>query len=196
MKKLIRLTEGDLHRIVEGSVRRALNELDWKTYMNAAKKSYDRWKNDNDDDEAADRADDFTYAAKDSFMKKHNIDKRPDRARFKANFAYPSYDDNDYEPKVTGDLTDWYTQDAERSWPNRRQSFVNYHSDPDIRRGVKFDDEWPRKGQDGFDVPTTRTTLNNRDYADSEDFLGNAYNDINHYNTGKSRYVKGKGWTN
>lgn len=41
-KKLIRLTESDLHRIIENSVKRVLkesqlNELDWKTYMNAAR---------------------------------------------------------------------------------------------------------------------------------------------------------------
>jgi len=27
MKKLIRLTEGDLHRIIEGAVKRTLNEI-------------------------------------------------------------------------------------------------------------------------------------------------------------------------
>ena len=33
-KKLIRLTEGDLHRIVKESVNRVLTELDWTTYSN------------------------------------------------------------------------------------------------------------------------------------------------------------------
>ena len=37
-KKLIRLTESDLHRIVKESVNRVLTELDWKTYANAARK--------------------------------------------------------------------------------------------------------------------------------------------------------------
>ena len=36
-KKLIRLTESDLHGIVKESVNRVLTELDWKTYANAAK---------------------------------------------------------------------------------------------------------------------------------------------------------------
>lgn len=36
-KKLIRLTEGDLHRIIKESVNNILSEMDWKTYMNAAK---------------------------------------------------------------------------------------------------------------------------------------------------------------
>ena len=38
MKKVIRLTESDIHRIVENSVKKVLTELDWKTYQNAASK--------------------------------------------------------------------------------------------------------------------------------------------------------------
>jgi len=37
-KKIIRLTESDLHKIVKESVNRVLTELDWKTYANAARK--------------------------------------------------------------------------------------------------------------------------------------------------------------
>lgn len=35
-KKLIRLTENDLHRIIKESVNKVLTELDWKTYASAA----------------------------------------------------------------------------------------------------------------------------------------------------------------
>lgn len=38
MKKVIKLTESDIHRIVKNSVKRILSELDWKTYANAAGK--------------------------------------------------------------------------------------------------------------------------------------------------------------
>ena len=37
-KKLIRLTESDLHRIVKESVNKILNEMDWKAYQSAADK--------------------------------------------------------------------------------------------------------------------------------------------------------------
>lgn len=37
-KNIIRLTEGDLHRIVKESVNKVLTELDWKTYASAANK--------------------------------------------------------------------------------------------------------------------------------------------------------------
>ena len=39
MKQRIRLTEGDLHRIIRGCVNEALNELDWRTYASAADKA-------------------------------------------------------------------------------------------------------------------------------------------------------------
>ena len=39
MRKLVRLTEGDLHRIVENSVRKALNEISTDTIGNTFQKS-------------------------------------------------------------------------------------------------------------------------------------------------------------
>ena len=46
-KKLIRLTESDLHKVIKESVNKVLTELDWKTYDSAmrkaaAKKDFDR----------------------------------------------------------------------------------------------------------------------------------------------------------
>ena len=38
MKQIIRLTEGDLHDIIRKSVNNIIQELDWKTTMNAARK--------------------------------------------------------------------------------------------------------------------------------------------------------------
>ena len=42
MRRRIRLTESDLHKVISESVRQYLTELDWKTYMNAARKAADR----------------------------------------------------------------------------------------------------------------------------------------------------------
>ena len=39
MKKIVRLTESDLHGIIRNSVNKILSELDWRTYANAANKS-------------------------------------------------------------------------------------------------------------------------------------------------------------
>ena len=38
-KRLIKLSESDLHNIVKESVNKVLTELDWRTYASAAKKS-------------------------------------------------------------------------------------------------------------------------------------------------------------
>ena len=61
-KKLIRLTESDLHKVIKESVNKVLTELDWKTYANAAKKAREqgrdsRW----DFDRATERALDKQY---------------------------------------------------------------------------------------------------------------------------------------
>lgn len=44
MKKIVRLTEGDLHNIIRKSVNNIIQELDYKTYGNAANKSAERQK--------------------------------------------------------------------------------------------------------------------------------------------------------
>ena len=44
MKKIVRLTESDLHGIIRNSVNKILSELDWRTYANAANKSAERQK--------------------------------------------------------------------------------------------------------------------------------------------------------
>jgi len=38
MKKILRLTEGDLHNFIKESIKNVLSELDWKTYASAARK--------------------------------------------------------------------------------------------------------------------------------------------------------------
>ena len=44
MKKIVRLKEGDLHNIIKESVNNIIQELDWRTYANAANKSAERQK--------------------------------------------------------------------------------------------------------------------------------------------------------
>lgn len=39
----VRLTESQLHSVIKESVRQMLSELDWKTYINAAKKRHDQY---------------------------------------------------------------------------------------------------------------------------------------------------------
>ena len=87
MKQIIRLTEGDLHNIIKKSVNNIIQELDWKTTMNAArkrKKQADNLRNDygkmfpksrmsssrNDYD---DKSDELEKYSQDSFNKQYNL---------------------------------------------------------------------------------------------------------------------------
>ena len=47
----VRLTEGQLHNVIRESVNNILNEIDWKTYDNAATKRIRRKKDPDDIDE-------------------------------------------------------------------------------------------------------------------------------------------------
>ena len=68
MKKVIRLTENDLHRIVKNSVKKVLTELDWKTYHSAAKKSSTN----------PTRASKFSQAAEKAFNKQYGFNDSED----------------------------------------------------------------------------------------------------------------------
>jgi hypothetical protein len=62
-KKTIKLTESDLHKIIKESVNNILTELDWKTYINAARKRKEQanefrkkyWKGRNSHDNMSDK---------------------------------------------------------------------------------------------------------------------------------------------
>ena len=74
-KKLIRLTESDLHRIVKESVNKILTELDWKTYANAARKRYGNAYADNSgratNRQELEKGNQLSQAANNAFQKQH-----------------------------------------------------------------------------------------------------------------------------
>ncbi len=69
MKQRIRLTEGDLHRIVRKCINEALDEMEWPTYYHAAKKMYN-----SDKPNSYDRAQSLMDKAVKEFNKKHSFD--------------------------------------------------------------------------------------------------------------------------
>ena len=71
MKKVIRLTESDLHRVIKESVKQVMNELDWRTYQSASDKAAQRGD--------SPRAEKFQRAAYNSFNREngYGIDKIP-----------------------------------------------------------------------------------------------------------------------
>jgi len=74
-KKLIRLTESDLHQIIKESVNKVLTELDWKTYANAARKRYDNAYADNSgratNQQELEKGNQLSQAANNAFQKQH-----------------------------------------------------------------------------------------------------------------------------
>ena len=70
-KKLIRLTESDLHKIIKESVNKVLTELDWKTYASAANKSNRRYFENGHNKKDLGRVGKFSDAAVKSFKEKY-----------------------------------------------------------------------------------------------------------------------------
>ena len=104
-KKLIRLTESDLHRIVKESVNQVLTELDWKTYANAARKRYDNAYADNSgratNQQELEKGNQLSQAANNAFQKQHggttiNTASQPQQA------GYYDPAKNDYQNYMNG----------------------------------------------------------------------------------------------
>lgn len=177
MKQLIRLTEGDLHRIVENSVRKTLNELDWRTYRNAAIKSRE-----NGDDwsvEHSGRPEDFLQASDLSFANQYFDDPKLDS-------DYHYYDNDSFDhvyltknsklnPDRTGcraDIDDYVAAVANPKWMRDKDNDGPYYRDT-YKNGENRMGSWG-KGTDRM--------------------LDNANNAIKRYRNGDSKYIKGKGW--
>jgi hypothetical protein len=175
MKRRVRLTEGDLHRIVKESVNRMLTELDWKTYQNAAKKAHLRALDDYSgqagrgkyDAEKYNgylkRASNFRKAAEDAFNREHGYDD----GRFHLGL------DSNMHGSSNGHYR--YTDD----------SSINTHDRNDI---LDWGGERPYDLDYSFDRGWVPQEVNNRYDA--------AKQELADYKRGKYSYQKGKGWQN
>ena len=67
----VRLTEGQLHNVIRESVSQILNELDWKTYDNAADKKFKRMQNKDDSDEFHREVSPLFAASRTAYYKKY-----------------------------------------------------------------------------------------------------------------------------
>ena len=176
-KKIIRLTENDLHRVIKESVKQCLTELDWKTYANAEKKARDRgtdyWREKgetfpNTVHKAVgqrQRAERFGHAAKDAF----------DR-----DFGYQQgehyYDDNYQRVGMGGDFgsTDEFAPHA-AGW--RHDGIASLKRFP-------------------YGVYTTERTPEDffGDNLDAIQAYDKAKDEIRNYKKGNYNYENGKGW--
>ena len=117
----IRLTEGQLHHVIRESVNNILNELDWKTYDNAADKKYKRMQNKEDDDEYRREVMPFARASAEAIHKK-----------------YPHLRSGLHKEQVTHEPL---TPEEQEDLDNFREEAKNQWNSSNGGRGYYFDDE-------------------------------------------------------
>jgi hypothetical protein len=200
-KKLIRLTESDLHRIVKESVNRVLTELDWKTYMNAARARQAQGK--------SDKASNLEAYSNQQFQKQHfgdswgygsheDVSPANDtgvnallRGNVNMNGGYMK-DERDYTSPMYGDTmkTPWGDY-REKIGRNTLASGTAYHGFG--KNYVKNDTGYAMKKIGGNGDNGKMLNRVSNDYKNKITSVGN---DLNGYYNGQSKYVKGQGWNN
>jgi hypothetical protein len=180
-KKIIRLTESDLHNIVKESVNKVLTELDWKTYQNAAKKAHlralddygggiDGGKYDHDKYNGyLNKSSRFANAAEKAFDKEYGYDdgryhlglnstRQGSKTRAPGGGVYPYYDTSKIKAGDRDSTYDWGGKKYERS----------------IDLDMPFDrGNAPKTVRDKYDT---------------------AKQELRDYQRGNYDYQKGKGW--
>lgn len=186
-KTIFRLTESELRSFIGESVKKILSELDWRTYASAAQKN-DEWRKENPNHRANkwNRSMDFRNAARDAFDKKHGLEHQFDEPNSRYGGDKGSINLNSMDDFSVSGSRDHDFGDGD---PHGLRHNV-YHM------GKKY-------GKDGG---YGRTRMWDTAHETTpEEFYGNeemgkkfrdAEQDANDFTSGKSHYVKGKGWSN
>lgn len=202
MKQIIRLTEGDLHKIIKKSVNNIIQELDWKTTMNAARKRKEQADNLRDaygkifpNSEISisrngydDRADDLEKYSQNSFNKKYNLplehghEKDDEYGYFgKAHFTHKRKGSG--IPRMnSGNVYDETFDDVVGDGYAFSNSNHRKHTTRIDKNGAKYD---PYMSTVGNEISKSR----NKDYNDA---LDNMIDDMDSYYGGRSEYKNGK----
>lgn len=178
MKRTIKLSESDLHRVIAESVRQCLTELDWKTYQNARRKANERGE--------YDRAMRFGNAS--------------DKA-FNDEFAYQGDEESPYfEPNVRGDtFMNKIIANSERHG-FESPSHTLYHTrnkggkpyDYDTTKAFGIMDKYDKEKRYRRTInPSLKRFFGN---AEQEDAYRRASKEMDDYVDGNYEYVKGEGW--
>lgn len=196
MRQRIKLTEGDLHRMIKESVKQVLSELDWKTYDSAMRKAAQRgeWERAGDFGEASKRAFNRDFGTNNNV---YDYNYRRMSVPFENDYDY--YND-EYKPHTTysnkGCYNDTVCAHSDSHIPDSLEVIPyrdTYHH-RDMRGNYKTDyKDFDTVDNDVYDnegnVWDENTTLaqavqaNRRGAKDTRDYL-----------TGKYKYQKGKGW--
>ena len=173
----IRLTESQLHNIIRKCVNEAVNELDWKTYANAAKKQAERdnEKYDNDSSlneptkhllkrfgKVGDRREAFQFAAIDRF-----------REQFPGDYSI-------YSPGLYGIEKGNYGTNPHLKDYYGEEPHVYYKKS----RGGKSYDAY---GDEALDIAYKYSPSGRKKFVDASTELKN-------YHGGNYEYIDGQGW--
>lgn len=157
MKKIVRLTEGDLHNIIRKSVNNIIQELDWRTYANAANKSAERQKDYKEKSKEKKWYDSIlpSRARKRQGKISNLADKENDRSRrfasaankaVKDQLGYKSKNGFEYEPSLYigdgGGKNRIYPRGYATKRNDYRQTYGNEHSVYDVNGEFKQHDDW------------------------------------------------------
>ena len=157
MKKIVRLTEGDLHSIIRKSVNNIIQELDWRTYANAANKSAERQKDYKEKSKEKKWYDSIlpSRARKRQGKISNLADKENDRSRrfasaankaVKDQLGYKSKNGFEYEPSLYigdgGGKNRIYPRGYATKRNDYRQTYGNEHSVYDVNGEFKQHDDW------------------------------------------------------
>lgn len=184
MKRTIKLTENDLHRVIKESVNTILSELDWRTYQSAYEKALKRgdWK----------KANEFRQAATNSFNRQNGYglknvpygngsdeNARPDGQFYAGGNTYEPYGDT--FGTVSAKAT--YGQDKPEAVYNTQNIRTNDGWRGDGKRG----DAYPQEQESEY--PQKNSFNPSLKYKQMK-----GDKQVRDYFNGKSKYVKGKGW--
>lgn len=206
-----------VRRAVLEAAKQMVNELDWKTYMNAARKSQDQ--------KDYKRRDKFEKAAVDSFQQKHG--KNGHSFQYEGDDEPTSYRGRDTwwkHDNIYGDSTfDRKAPTEDGGWwhgePSDGQRHYRYgNGKPGLKAGKLTDDtyDYAYSDKDGWTGDNERkwtafVDRNGERYSPDLSTVGNevsqsgdkAYNDalkgmsddMYDYYSGQTQYEKGRGWT-
>lgn len=176
MKHTLKLNEKQLRQIIKETI----NELDWKTYANAAKKAH-AWRSEHPFQYDRNRGLEFDSAAQDAFDKQHGIEYLPDYGGERGNINFTSVHG---EPSLSG---------------SRNHDFGDNGGPFDLKHNVYHMGK--KYGKDGgygrarmwdFSHETTPEEFYGSDEMGKK--FRDAEQDVENYNNGKYDYTPEKGW--
>lgn len=184
MGKKVRISEQNLHNIIKESVKQCLTELDWKTYMNAARKRQEQGK--------GAQSQELENYAQQQFQQQHQ-----------GAFDDVNFDGVAHPQEISG-KTRYYTADVRRDGATTNMNYT--HSGANTYDGNYKTFNNASKTMRGYQNGQGQVhgfggeyTVPNNAASNGEQVTqaaNRAENDINTYYSGNAKYIPKQGWAN